>query len=236
MIKGLLGKKLGMTQIFTETGELVPVTVLEAGPCVVLQIKTDKTDGYTAVQLGFDQKKPSRTNKPDTGRFKKAKSQPVRFVSEVKAESVDDIKIADTFSVDLFEVGDYVDVTGRTIGKGFQGGVKRWNWSRGPMSHGSMSHRAPGSIGVTDPPRVVKGHHMPGHMGNARLTTKNVEVVEIDKDQNLLLVKGSVPGAKDNYLVINRSYKKKKEIKEGAIQEKKMANPLKQSKKSMRKK
>ena len=239
MINGLLGKKIGMTQIFTKAGKSVPVTVIEAGPCVVLQVKSADKDGYTAVQLGFDAKSQNRTNKPDAGRFKKIKTDPVKFIREIRIDNTEGIKPADSVTVELFQAGDYVDIIGTSIGKGFQGGVKRWNWSRGPMSHGSMSHRAPGSIGATNPDRVVKGHHLPGHMGNSRVTVQNMEVVDIDKENNLLIIKGAVPGAKGNYLVIKKAFKKvRKEPKpEGEImEEKKMVNPLKQSKKAAKKK
>lgn len=236
MINGILGKKLGMTQVFSKTGRAIPVTVVEAGPCVVLQVKTKDNDGYTACQLGFGSKKPNRTNKPQAGRFKKAKSEALTFMREFRVTDTEGIKTSDKITVEIFEPREYVDVTGISIGKGFQGGVKRWNWSRGPMSHGSRSHRAVGSMGATDGARIWKGKSMPGHMGNEKVTTQGLEVIEVDKENNLLLVKGALPGPKGNYLVINKSRKKKKrEIKEEVV-EKKMVNPLKQSKKSMKKK
>jgi large subunit ribosomal protein L3 len=236
MINGILGKKIGMTQIYGKTGEFIPVTVIEAGPCTVLQVKSSQKDGYQSVQVGFDDKKESRVNKPLLGKFRKINAGPKSFIREISVDSTDGIKPADIFTIDIFLQGEYVDIRGISIGKGFQGGVKRWNWSRGPMAHGSMSHRAPGSIGVTDPPRVLKGKTLPGHMGNKRFTVQGLEVVEIDKENNLLLVKGAVPGAKNNYLVINRSKKKKKkQPRPAAIGVSKKINPLKQSKKMMKK-
>jgi len=231
-MNGLLGKKIGMTQIFRETGEVVPVTVVEAGPCVILQIKSSDKDGYTAVQLGFDNKKEARVNKPEMGNFKKAKVDPVKFSKELRIDKTEDLKVADKLTVEIFEIGEYVDVTGTSIGKGFQGGMKRWNWKGGPGGHGSMSHRAPGSIGVTDPCRVLKGKHLPGHMGNLKVTAQGLEIAEVDKENNLLLLKGAVPGKRGNYVVIRKSFKKKKkDPKAKASQEVKKLNPLKASKK-----
>jgi large subunit ribosomal protein L3 len=236
MINGILGKKIGMTQIFGKSGEFIPVTVIEAGPCTVLQVKSSQKDGYQAVQIGFGEKKEKNTNKPSMGKFKKINSKPMPFVREIYVDSIEGIKPADVLTLDIFSPGEYVDVRGTSIGKGFQGGVKRWNWSRGPMSHGSMSHRAPGSIGVTDPPRVMKGKTLPGHMGNKRFTVQALEVIELDKENNLLLLKGAVPGAKNNYLVINKSIKKKKKVaKPAGTGAPKKINPLKQSKKMMKK-
>jgi large subunit ribosomal protein L3 len=235
MINGILGKKIGMTQIYGKSGEFIPVTVIEAGPCVVLQVKSGQKDGYHAVQIGFGNKKEKNTNKPLMGKFKKINSKPMSFVREIYVDSIEGIKPADVLTVDIFTPGEYVDVRGTSIGKGFQGGVKRWNWSRGPMSHGSMSHRAPGSIGVTDPPRVLKGKTLPGQMGNKRFTVQGLEVVELDKENSLLLLKGAVPGAKNNYLVINKSVKKKKKIDKPAAAVSKKVNPMKQSKKLMKK-
>ncbi|NQT95454.1 MAG: 50S ribosomal protein L3 [Candidatus Omnitrophica bacterium] len=233
MINGILGKKIGMTQIFKKTGEVVPVTVVEAGPCVILQVKSTENDSYTALQLGFDIMKESRANKPQSGRFKKIKTEPVRFIREFRVKDTEGIKPSDKVTVDIFEAGEYVDITGTSTGKGFQGGVKRWNWKGGPAGHGSMSHRAPGSIGVTDPARVLKGRHLPGQMGNEKVTTQGLEVAEIDKENNLLLVKGAVPGKNGNYLIIKKSFKKKKkEVKpEEETAGPKKINPLKQSKK-----
>jgi len=234
MINGLLGKKIGMTQIFEETGRVIPVTVIEAGPCVVLQVKSLNRDGYNALKIGFDEKKEVHTNKPQMGLFKKAGSKPLRAIKELRMKEAVDIKPAASIAVDIFEVGEYVDITGDSIGKGFQGGVKRWHWKGGPKSHGSMQHRAPGSIGASsDPSRVYKGQHLPGHMGSRKTTIQGLEIAEIDKDNNLLLVKGAVPGSKGSYIVINRSFKKKKKEPrpKDVAQEGKKINPLKQSKK-----
>jgi large subunit ribosomal protein L3 len=236
MINGILGKKIGMTQVYGKSGEFIPVTVVEAGPCVVLQVKTMDKDGYKSVQIGFGKKKEKNVSKPLMGKFKKINTPPACFVKEILVDSTEGIKPADVLTVDIFSQGEYVDVRGTSIGKGFQGGVKRWNWNRGPMSHGSMSHRAPGSIGVTDPPRVMKGKTLPGQMGNKRFTVQGLEVVELDKENNLLLLKGAVPGADNNYLVINKSKKKKKKVpKPASTGVVKKINPLKQSKKMMKK-
>lgn len=205
---GLLGKKLGMTQIYKDNGKLVPVTVIEAGPCHVLQIKDKKNDGYESIQLGFDEKRESLTNSPDAGRFKKAGAKPVKFVREMKLSGIDKYKTGQSVLVDIFAPGDFVDVTGTSIGRGFQGGVKRWGWHGGDDSHGSMFHRAVGSI-ESGPrlTRVTKGHHLPGHMGVDAVTITDLEVIKVDKDRNLLVVKGSVPGPKNGYLVIKESKK-----------------------------
>ncbi|MFH1868232.1 MAG: 50S ribosomal protein L3 [Candidatus Omnitrophota bacterium] len=211
MINGILGKKLGMTKIFQDTGAAISVTVVEAGPCPVLQVKSKERDGYTSVQLGFDIKKERNVNKPHMGRFNSVKVKPVRFIKEIRAANVKDVKASENITVDIFTVGDYVDVSGVSIGKGFQGGVKRWHWKGGPETHGSMSHRAPGSIGASsNPSRVYKGHHLPGQMGNKRVTGQNLEIMDIDKENNLLLIKGSVPGSKGSYLTIKKALKKKK--------------------------
>lgn len=235
MVHGILGKKLGMTQVFGKGGDVIPVTVIEAGPCTVLQVKSEERDGYVSAQLGFGKKSVKNTNKPQMGRFKKLKTEPVSFIKEVGIDSAEDIKPADSVTVDIFSPGEYVDITAATIGKGFQGGVKRWNWKRGPMSHGSMSHRAPGSIGVTNPPRVIKGKNLPGHMGSEKFTVQGLEIIESDKEKSILVVKGAVPGAKNGYLLINKSTRKKKQEKPKAAEAAKKVNPLKQSKKSMKK-
>ncbi|MFH1644804.1 MAG: 50S ribosomal protein L3 [Candidatus Omnitrophota bacterium] len=238
MIKGILGKKIGMTQLFNNDGRALAVTVIEAGPCKILNIKTDEKDGYNAVQLGFENKKPSNVTKPLLGVFKKFNCEPLRYIREFSVEKTDEIKSADSVTVELFEVGEFVDISATTIGKGFQGGMKRWNWSGGPASHGSNCHRAPGSIGASsDPSRVYKGQHMPGQMGNIQQTTQGLEIVDVDKENNLLLVKGAVPGKKGNFLVINKSFKRAKRDFEAEkkVVHKKSLNPLKQSKKSMKK-
>jgi len=237
MIQGILGKKISMTQIFKGAEEAIPVSVLEAGPCVVLQVKTPDKDGYTAVQLGYDSKKESLVNRPDMGKFKRIKATPVSFVKELRVDEIGELKAADKITVEMFEVGEYVDVTGTSIGKGFQGGMKRWNWHGGPGSHGSNSHRAPGSVGATDAARVFKGHPLPGQMGNENVTVQGLEVVDVDKENNLLVVKGAVPGKRNNYLIIKKSCKKTKRDLEAEKKKghKKALNPLKQSKKSMKK-
>lgn len=228
---GLLGKKIGMTQIFKESGKLVPVTVIEAGPCSVLQIKKKDTDGYEAVQLGFDDRRESLVNAPDMGRFKSADVKPKRFVKELKLSGIDNFKVGQTIGVDIFEIGDFVDVTGTSIGKGFQGGVKRWGWHGGPGSHGSMFHRAVGSI-ESGPrlTRVTKGHHMPGHMGADTITITNLEVIKVDKEKSLLVVKGCVPGPENGYLIIKES---KKLPKGSAVAKRRFAPPVTPKKKKV---
>ena len=210
-MNGLLGKKIGMTQIFREDGQVIPVTVIESGPCSILQIKTKEKDGYNAIQLGFEEVAETKIKKPLKNKFKKIKVKPTKLIREIKVSDPENYKIGQNLEVTQFAPGDFVDIIGTSIGKGFQGGIKRWNWSGGPESHGSMSHRAPGSIGASAyPSRVYKGHHLPGHMGNKRTTIQNLEVVKIDKDNCLLAVKGSVPGHKNCYLIIKRAKKKKK--------------------------
>lgn len=207
---GILGRKIGMTQVFTPEGEVVPVTVIESGPCSVLQVKTKEQDGYSAIQLGFGDKKDSKVNKPLREKFKKVKVTPKRFIKEIRVLNPKEYQVGQNIDVALFNPGDFVDIEGRSIGRGFQGGVKRWHWSGGPKSHGSMSHRAPGSIGASAyPSRVHKGHHLPGHMGNQKVTAQNLEVIKVDKDNNLLAVRGSVPGHRNSYLVIKKAKKKK---------------------------
>ena len=213
-----MGRKLGMTQIFGEEGERISVTVLEGGPCAVLSVKTKERDGYDAVQLGFEEVKEKSLSKPVLGFFKKMGISPKRVIREVRLKEAGEFKAGQSLDVDLFAKGDYVSVTGITIGKGFQGGVKRWHWRGGRATRGSMHHRAPGSIGSSsDPSRVFKGHHLPGHMGNQRRTVENLEIVEVDKDQHLLLVKGAVPG-KQGYVVIAASKKKTHKVKRKVIQ------------------
>ncbi len=209
-VNGILGIKLGMTQVFAEDGTAVPCTVLQAGPCVVVQRRTKDKDGYDAVQLGLVEFiKPQRVTKALTGHFKKANVAPMRYVGEVRTnDSKDETKAGDRVLVDGFQVGELVDVTGVSKGKGFQGGVKRWHYRGGDASHGSMHHRAPGGIGASSfPSRVWKGQHFPGHMGNERKTTKNLRVVKIDTDENLLLVRGSVAGPAGSYIFIRKANK-----------------------------
>ena len=201
-MKGILGKKLGMTQVFTEEGHMVVVTVIEAGPVKVVQKKEKDKDGYDALQLGFDEiRKLKNVTKPMSGHFKKSSVAPQRFLSEIKMEG---FNAGDDITVDIFTKGEKVSVVGTSKGKGFQGVIKRHNFSGGPASHGSKFHRAPGSIGQSaSPSRVWKGIKMPGQMGNDRVTVQNIEIFDIKKDQNLMLVKGAVPGSKGSYLVIS---------------------------------
>ena len=212
-VNGILGIKLGMTQVFDGDGTAVPCTVVQAGPCVVVQRRTADNDGYEAVQLGLVEfVKPQRVNKPMTGHFKKADVAPVRLLREFRVEAKgDETKVGDRVLVDRFEPGEFVDVSGVSKGKGFQGGVKRWHYRGGDNTHGSMFHRAPGGIGASSfPSRVWKGQHFPGHMGNQRVTSKNLRVVKIDAEENLLLVNGAVPGPNGAYVEIRKSKKAKK--------------------------
>jgi large subunit ribosomal protein L3 len=207
-VNGILGIKLGMTQVFAEDGTAVPCTVLQAGPCVVVQRRTKDKDGYEAVQLGLVEFiKPQRITKAQTGHYKKAGVAPMRYLGEMRIEdSKDETKAGDRVLVDGFQVGEFVDVTGVSKGKGFQGGVKRWHFGGGEGSHGSMFHRAPGGIGASSfPSRVWPNQHMPGHMGNEQKTSKNLRVVKIDAEENLLLVRGAVPGPAGAYIVIRKA-------------------------------
>ncbi len=206
-MKGILGKKIGMTQIFGENGVVVPVTVVEAGPCVVLQKKELATDGYEAIQLGFDEKKEHRANKPELGHAAKANAKPQKFVKEIRGVNLADYEVGGLVKADLFEQGEFVDVTGTTKGKGFTGAIKRHNQARGPMSHGSKYHRGPGSMGAIAPNRIFKGQTMPGRMGHERVTIQNLEIVKVDAEKNLLLIKGSVPGPRNSYLIIKSAVK-----------------------------
>jgi large subunit ribosomal protein L3 len=207
-VDGIIGIKLGMTQVFAEDGTAVPCTVLQAGPCVVVQRRTAQKDGYDAVQLGLVEfVKPQRVNKAMTGHFKKANVPPLRLLREFRLEAAgDETKVGDRVLVDGFAAGEVVDVTGVSKGKGFQGGVKRWHYRGGEESHGSMFHRAPGGIGASSfPSRVWKGQHFPGHMGHERVTVKNLRVVKVDSEENLLLVRGAVPGPQGSYLLIRKA-------------------------------
>lgn len=198
MINTILGRKLGMTQIFDEEDNVVPVTVIEAGPCVISQVKTVDKDGYNAVQLGFGDIAEKKLNKPEKGHFKQAKVEPKRYLREVRIDQTEEVKVGDTVSVENFQDAKVVDVMGTSKGKGFQGTIKRWNFNSGPTTHGSRNQRRPGSIGqCAYPGRVRKGLHMSGHMGDERVTVKNLAVVRVDAEQNLLLVKGAVPGSKN---------------------------------------
>jgi large subunit ribosomal protein L3 len=211
-VNGILGIKLGMAQVFTDDGQAVGCTVLQAGPCVVVQRRTKEKDGYDAAQLGLVEFiKPQRVNKPMTGHFKKAEVASMRHLRELRLEdSTDDTKMGDRVLVDRFTPGELVDVTGISKGKGFAGGVKRWHYRGGDATHGSMHHRAPGGIGGSSfPSRVWPGQHFPGHMGHARVTTKNLKVIKVDADENLLLVFGSVPGPVGTYCMIRKVRKAK---------------------------
>jgi large subunit ribosomal protein L3 len=207
MIKGLLGKKVGMTQLLQDDGTVVPVTVIQAGPCVVVQKKTKQTDGYDAVQLGFVEfVKPKRVNKPMTGHFKKTNAAPVRFVREVALAGDDTSNAGDKVMVDIFTADELVHVIGTSKGRGFAGFVKRHHFRGGRATHGSMFHRAPGSIGSSAyPSRVLKGMRMAGHLGNQRVTVRNLRVARVDQQNNLLFVRGAVPGPPGGYLVVEKS-------------------------------
>ncbi len=208
MSKGLIGKKVGMTQIFDEKGMVIPVTVIEAGPCVVSQVKTVETDGYNAIQLGYGEVKSSKVNKPQAGHFAKANVEAKKHLREFRCEEPAELKVGDEIKADVFAEGDKVDVQGISKGKGFQGVIKRHGQHRGPMGHGSMYHRRPGSMGSTSTPgRVFKGKKLPGHMGVQKITIQNLEVVKVDMDKNVLLVKGSVPGPRGAILKIRTSVK-----------------------------
>jgi len=209
MAKGILGKKLGATQLYTEDGTLTPVTVIEAGPCAILQVKDPNKDKYMAIKLGFENKSEKRTNKPDLGNFKKANTAPKRFVKEIRVNSIEGYKVGDEIKVDIFQKGSFVDITGISKGKGFQGGMVRWNWTGSWRGHGSTHHRQIGSIGASSyPSRVVKGHHMAGHLGTDTVTVQNLEVIDVDTDKNLLVVKGTVPGHNNSFLTIKQARKK----------------------------
>lgn len=204
---GLLGKKIGMTQVFSEDGKLVGVTAVEAGPCYILAVKEKN------IQMGFVPIPENRLKKPIAGYFKKLNILPHRFIREITKESSQEYKVGDQLKADLFKAGDFVDVIGISIGKGFQGGMKRWHWHGGPGSHGSTSHRRVGSMGsTTTPGRVWKGHHLPGHMGMEQVTIQNLRVVKVDLQNNILLIKGAVPGHKNGCLIINKAKKKNKTV------------------------
>ena len=205
MSRGLLGKKLGMTGFFTPEGSYLPVTVIEAGPCVVTQIKTKATDGYDALQLGFGEKRQSRVNKPLQGHFKKSGKQCFRYVREFTVEDPAAYNLGQEITVDMFKVGDRVDVVGTTKGRGFAGVIKRYGFHRGPMTHGSRNVRRPGSIGCSAwPAKVIKGKKMPGQYGNDRKTIRNLEIIDIRPEDNVILVKGAVPGAQSGVMAVNK--------------------------------
>ena len=207
MAKGILGIKLGMTQIFAKNGEVVPVTVIEADPNVVLQKKTVDSDGYESIQLGVADKKGSHRKKPAKGHAEKAKTNPKRFVKEFRNTTAADYEIGQVVKVDTFAEGDIVDVTGVSKGKGFSGSIKRHNQATGPMSHGSRFHRRPGSMGPVDPNHVRKGKLLPGRMGGEQVTIQNLEIVRVDTERNLLLVKGNIPGARKSFVSVKTAVK-----------------------------
>ena len=203
MINTILGRKIGMTQVWNENDEVVPVTVIQAGPCAVSQVKTKESDGYCAVQIGFGDIKDKHVNKPMRGHFEKAGVKPVRHLREVRVAEGEEHTVGEVVTVANFAEATKVDVIGRSKGKGFQGTIKRWNFNAGPKTHGSHNYRQHGSIGqCSTPSRVHKGVKMPGHMGNERVTVRNLQVVRVDEEQNLILVKGAVPGAKNGLVIV----------------------------------
>lgn len=205
-MKGLLGKKLGMSQMFMKNGQVVPVTLIEAGPCYVTQIKTGDTDGYTAVQMGFGETKEKSLSKPRIGHLSKSGSPSISFLAEIRTDKTEDLSVGQTLGVNVFEPGDMVDVTGIAKGKGFQGVIKRWGFHRRPMTHGHHYHRAPGSIGMAaTPSRVLKGKKMPGRMGGGQKTLSSLEVMSVQEKSNLIAVKGNVPGPKGGYVIIKEA-------------------------------
>lgn len=210
MAKGILGKKIGMTQIFEADGRMIPVTVVEAGPCVVIQNKTVETDGYNAVQLGFGELKEKHTNKPMKGHFDKAGLSPLKFIKELRLAAPSEFAVGQKLAADIFTAGEIIDATGISRGKGFAGVIKRHNFSRGPMAHGSKSHREPGSMGPMHSGhggRVMKGKKLPGRMGSAKVTVQRLTVAKVDIDRNLILVKGSIPGAAGSFVVLRETVK-----------------------------
>lgn len=208
MTKGILGRKLGMTQVFTPEGVVVPVTVIQAGPCVVLQKKDADNDGYESIQIGFEDKKEKNANKPEIGHAKKAETAPKRYVKEIRGVDLGAFEVGQEIKADLFAEGEYVDVTGTSKGKGFQGVIKRHNQSTGPQSHGSRYHRGPGSMGSIAANRVMKGKKLPGHMGKETVTLQNLQVIKVDAERNVILVKGSIPGPKNSFVTVKSAIKK----------------------------
>lgn len=209
MTKGILGRKIGMTQVFAENGDLIPVTVVEAAENVVLQVKSVETDGYEAIQVGFENKREKLSNKPEKGHVAKANTAPKRFAREFRDVNLAEYEVGQEVKVSIFTAGETVDVTGISKGKGFQGSIKRHGQSRGPMSHGSRYHRRPGSMGPVAPNRVFKGKLLPGRMGGEQITVQNLEIVKVDAERNLLLIKGNVPGPKKAMLKIKSAVKAK---------------------------
>ena len=207
-MKGILGKKIGMTQVFTKEGKLIPVTVVEVEPNVVTQIKTTEKDGYEAIQLGYETISEKKSSKPKMGHLKKADTAPKRFLREIRGVNTSDYTLGQVIDASIFEAGEIVDVSGISKGKGFQGVIKRHNQSRGPMGHGSQYHRGVGSLGTMRPMHVLKGKKLPGQMGNVKVTVQNLEVVAVDLENNVLLIKGNVPGPKKSLVVITTAVKK----------------------------
>jgi large subunit ribosomal protein L3 len=209
MKKAILGKKIGMTQVFAEDGTVTPVTVVEAGPCTVVRKKTNERDGYEALCVGFDDIRESLVNKPKMGEFKKSETAPKRYVREFKFENTAEYEVGQDIKADIFDEGDFVDVSGISIGHGFTGPIRRWNQHRGPMTHGSKYHRGPGSMGAaSSPSRVMKGKHLGGHWGNEKVTVQNLQVVRVDVERNMLLIKGSVPGRRGALVTVRQAVKK----------------------------
>lgn len=206
-MKGILGRKKGMTEVFTTDGKLIPVTVISVEENVVSQVKTEAKEGYNAIQLATVEKKENRSNKPETGHLKKANTTPKRFLKEIRGVDVQNYSLGDVLKADVFTAGEMVDVTGTSKGKGFQGVIKRYNQSRGPMTHGSQYHRGVGSMGTMLPMRVLPGKKLPGHMGNEQVTIQNLEVVKVDLENNCLLIKGSVPGPKNSLVLVRSAVK-----------------------------
>ena len=206
-MKGILGRKVGMTEVFTTDGKLIPVTVVEVEPNVITQIKTVEKDGYNSIQLGAFTKREKVSNKPEMGHIKKANTTPKRFLKEIKGLDIANYEVGQVIGVDVFEAGELVDVTGTSKGKGFQGTIKRHNFSRGPMSHGSHYHRAVGSRGPMRPMRVLKGKKLPGHMGNETVTIQNLEIIAVDVENSCLLISGNVPGPKKGYVLVRTAIK-----------------------------
>lgn len=207
-MKGILGTKVGMTQVFTTSGKLIPVTVIEVKPNVVTQIKTVANEGYDAIQLGYETVKPKASNKAKMGHTNKANTEPKRFLREIRGVNVADYELGQVLSANTFEEGEFVDVTGISKGKGYQGVIKRWNQTRGPMGHGSQYHRGVGSLGTMLPMHVLKGKKMAGHMGHEQVTVQNLEVVAVDMENNVILIKGNVPGPKKSLVIIKTAVKK----------------------------
>jgi len=208
MPKGILGKKVGMAQIFTGEGRAIPVTVIEAGPCIVVQKKTPEKDGYSAIQIGFGEKRERLFTKPAKGHFSKSGVRPLRFLRELRVEDPEAYQVGQEIKADVFNPGEKVDVAGISKGKGFAGGIKRHGFHRGPMAHGSKYHRRPGSLGAKGPAKVFKGRKLPGHLGAGRITVQNLEVIKVDAGRNMLAIKGAVPGPRGALVMVKPSVKK----------------------------